>query len=176
MPSADQQQEFAERFSTVESDLFRYVLSAVIRHADALDVLQETATALWEKFDEYDRAQPFGPWARKFAHVQVLKYRLYKKLPSGRNVLLGQSAIDALSAEYEQHHLVLDARKAALKGCIQQLSEDDRQLLDWRYWENVNLREAAADTGTSEDKLYGRLRRIRRELGECIDRTLAKDM
>jgi RNA polymerase sigma-70 factor, ECF subfamily len=35
--------------------------------ADAEDIVQQTAIALWEKFDAYDPAQPFTPWACRFA-------------------------------------------------------------------------------------------------------------
>ena len=175
MSNSKDQHEFARLYAEIEDDLYRYVRAAVLRHADALDVLQETAMALWQKFGEYDRARPFGPWARKFVHVQVLKYRLYKKLPSGRSVTLSQAAIEAVHAEYEQHSMVIDMRLSALHACLDRLESEDRRLLDWRYWDNVNLRTTAADADTSEDQLYKRLGRIRRDLAECIDRTLAEE-
>jgi RNA polymerase sigma-70 factor (ECF subfamily) len=34
---------------------------------DAEDIVQQTAVALWERFDAYDPAQPFTPWACRFA-------------------------------------------------------------------------------------------------------------
>ena len=39
---------------------------------DVDDVLQQTATRLWAKWDEYDVDQPFTPWAIKFAYFEVL--------------------------------------------------------------------------------------------------------
>lgn len=35
--------------------------------ADAEDIVQQTALALWEKFDAYDSSQAFTPWACRFA-------------------------------------------------------------------------------------------------------------
>jgi RNA polymerase sigma-70 factor (ECF subfamily) len=36
---------------------------------DAEDIVQQTAVALWEKFDEYDPKLPFTPWACRFALI-----------------------------------------------------------------------------------------------------------
>ena len=41
--------------------------SALLISGCAHDIVQQTAIALWEKFDAYDPAQPFTPWACRFA-------------------------------------------------------------------------------------------------------------
>ncbi len=55
--------------------LFRYIYSLVTREADARDILQETSVALFRKWDQYDTARPFLPWAYRFAYFQVQKLR-----------------------------------------------------------------------------------------------------
>src|ERR1043166_1116934 len=61
------QQQFLSLFLRSEREVFRYVAASVPNVADAEDIVQQTAIALWEKFDAYDPAQPFTPWACRFA-------------------------------------------------------------------------------------------------------------
>ncbi len=50
-----------------EREIFRYVAALVSNVADAEGILQKTPMALWGKFDAYDPAQPFTPWACRLA-------------------------------------------------------------------------------------------------------------
>ena len=170
----DAEQQFADLFEGCQHDLLRYILGCVPRHSDALDILQETAAALWEKFDEYDPEKPFGPWARKFAHLQVLKYCLYRKREWQNLVAYSEQTQNALAQEYEQHADVLQARSDALTACIERLPSDDRVLLDQRYYKQENLRDVAKKAGKKEDQLYRRLNRIRQALMKCIDLRLTE--
>src|SRR5438552_15314324 len=61
------QQRFLSLFLRSEREIFRYVAVLVPNVADAEDIVQQTALALWEKFDAYDPKQPFTPWACRFA-------------------------------------------------------------------------------------------------------------
>src|SRR5512147_908276 len=61
------QQRFLSLFLRSEREIFRYVAALVPSVADAEDIVQQTALALWEKFDAYDPSQPFTPWACRFA-------------------------------------------------------------------------------------------------------------
>lgn len=108
------QGEFSALFEGCQHDLLRYVVGCVPSYSDALDILQETATALWLKFDQYDHSQPFAPWARKFAHIQVLKFCLYRQRRSAQFASFSQAAAAALEAEFAEHEQVLAARSAAL--------------------------------------------------------------
>ena len=61
------QQRFLSLFLRSEREIFRYVAVLVPNLADAEDIVQQTALALWEKFDAYDPNRPFTPWACRFA-------------------------------------------------------------------------------------------------------------
>ena len=64
---AEAQQRFLSLFLRSEREIFRYVAVLVPNVTDAEDIVQQTAMALWEKFDAYDPGQPFTPWACRFA-------------------------------------------------------------------------------------------------------------
>ena len=50
-------------FLASEKELFRYISALVPCVTDAQDLVQQTALALWRKFEAYDPRQPFTPWA-----------------------------------------------------------------------------------------------------------------
>ncbi len=77
------------------SGFFRYVAALVPNVADAEDIVQQTALALWEKFDAYDPSQPFTPWAWRFA-LNKTKHWLIRK-----DGVLGLTAIGAGSGNYQ---------------------------------------------------------------------------
>jgi DNA-directed RNA polymerase specialized sigma24 family protein len=61
------QQRFPSLFLRSEGEIFRYVAALAPKVTDAEDLVQQTALALWEKFDACEPAQPFTPWACRFA-------------------------------------------------------------------------------------------------------------
>ena len=65
--SSAAQQRFLSLFLRSEQEIFRYVAALVPNATDAEDIVQQTALALWEKFDAYDPTLPFTPWACRFA-------------------------------------------------------------------------------------------------------------
>ena len=60
-------EQFVRHFAGAEHEIYRYVLALVPNGSDAQDIVQETAVALWRKFDEYNPNEPFIPWACRFA-------------------------------------------------------------------------------------------------------------
>lgn len=57
--SAARHQEFVQLFSRDSWRLYRYILSAVLNHSDAEDILQNTSVVLWNKFDSFEPGSNF---------------------------------------------------------------------------------------------------------------------
>jgi RNA polymerase sigma-70 factor (ECF subfamily) len=152
-----------------QNDLLRYILPLVGCLDDAQDVLQETATALWQKFDQYDPGRPFLPWAKRFAHHEVLMYHRKRR----RYTFLTEELIGSLVERQTEQELDAQLLQTALRDCVQKLPEADRRLLDRRYAESgTNIQRLAAETGQTANILYKALARIRRQLLHCINQTL----
>ncbi|MEO0448361.1 MAG: sigma factor, partial [Verrucomicrobiota bacterium] len=69
--SSPQHDEFMRLFLENEHEVMRYVMALVPNFSDARDIVQETAVALWKRFDDYDTTLPFAPWACRFALNKV---------------------------------------------------------------------------------------------------------
>ncbi len=175
MTRTARQQEFTKRFAECERELLGYILTMVPSHADALDVLQEAAAAMWQKFDEYQTTGSFRSWAYQFSHIQVLKYRERQRYRDWMLKPFDESVVAALVSAREQHEAVLELRRGALEKCLEKLTSEQNDLLQTRYWNKTTLREAAARAGCSEDRLHRQLNKIRGLLRKCIDQTLVAE-
>jgi RNA polymerase sigma-70 factor (ECF subfamily) len=153
-----------------QNDLLRYILPLVGCLEDAQDVLQETAMAVWRKFDQYDSRQPFLPWAKRFAHNEVLMHHRKRR----RYTFLTPELIETLVERQSEQEQQAQQRRHALQNCIEKLPEADRLLLDQRYvTPGATIQQVAAETGGTANVLYKALARIRRQLLKCVNRTLA---
>ena len=160
------------QFARHEHDLFRYVLTLLPNWNDAQDVMQETAAALWQKFDQYDPGRPFLPWACQFAYHQVLNFRSRQKT---RRRMFSAAVVESLAVEWPEHSRAISAQREALDTCLGKLREADRQLLQHRYGEQTEIADLATQSGQTPNALYKSLQRIRRMLLECVTRTLATE-
>lgn len=155
-----------------QGELLRYILPLVGHLQDAQDVLQETATALWKKLDSYDRAQPFLPWAKRFARNEVLMHHRRRK----RFHFLSEELLDALEAA-ETASESDRRRREALDSCLAGLDAADRELIRARYAApDTNIQKLAASSGESQNVLYKALARVRRRLMDCVSGKLSAEL
>jgi RNA polymerase sigma-70 factor (ECF subfamily) len=59
-------ERFVRLFVETQRQILRYIPTLVPDVEVAQEILQETAVDLWRKFDQYDPALPFAPWACRF--------------------------------------------------------------------------------------------------------------
>ncbi|MBX2851902.1 MAG: sigma-70 family RNA polymerase sigma factor [Phycisphaeraceae bacterium] len=168
----DLSEEFARLYTSNQQTLYRYAISLVMRHEDAMDILQEASVAILRKMGSYQRDKPFLPWARRFVYLEVLRYRKSK----ARSIaMFDTEVLEQISLDAEQIEPLLEHRRTALRGCMTKLTPKQQELLQIRYSEDTNIHEVAEASGRSVHTLYDQLKRLRSALMECIDRQLRKD-
>ncbi len=159
--------QFVRLFVEAQPEIYRYILALTPDMHEAQEILQNTAVALWQKFDQYDATQPFVAWACRFAYYQTLKQRQLTRRPVR---YLSHDVLAIVAEERLKHGGHLDERRAALADCLAKLPENDRKLLDMRYGERTTIQDLARQSGQSANVLYKALDRIRRTLHDCVDR------
>ena len=173
MDSGQRHLDFSQRLERHHARLFSYVFSMVRNLDDAQDVLQETCLTLWEKYDDYDPQTPFCAWAFTVARFKVLSHVDRKRRRSRQfnpQVLAELAAIQASILPEES-----DARRDALRRCIEKLSQQQRSLL-WKCYETTrSVKQTAEQLGRTPHSVHNSLRWIRQKLMECIDHTLARE-
>ncbi|MDI6451336.1 sigma-70 family RNA polymerase sigma factor [Anaerobaca lacustris] len=162
--------QFVRLWIQHQNDLLRAIAPLVGSVNDAQDVLQETALALWRKFDKYDQRQPFLPWAKQFAKYEVLMYHRRRQ----RYTFLSEQLIDALAERQKEAETIGENHRRVLADCMNHLRDSDQRLLRLRYAEpGTTIQQIAEATGQTANALYKTLQRIRRQLLLCIERKLA---
>jgi RNA polymerase sigma-70 factor (ECF subfamily) len=173
VPDARRVEEFTALFTHHASRLTGYVMSLVPNWADAEEVLQNTNSVLWKKFDQFAPGSDFFAWACQIARHEVMHYRRSK----GRErVRFGDEFIEAIADEAVTFAGELDGLRTALAGCIGKLPEKDRQVIEERYREGATTRSAADVLGRSIDAVYKALGRVRKSLLECIEHELNREV
>ncbi len=165
---------FLRLFLQNERRLYAYILTLLPNRADADDVLQEASVVMWDKFDEHNPPDDFAAWGCRIAYFKVLDWN--KKSQRCR-VRFSQTMLErvAETAAERAATLQLDARRAALDGCLEKLRPADRNLLAQRFAEGETTASTAAKVGRSIDAVYKALAKIRQALFDCVTRTLAQE-
>src|SRR3954465_8092883 len=112
------QQRFLSLFLRSGREIFRYVAALVPNVTDAEDIVQQSAIALWEKFDAYDPGQPFTPWACRFA---LNKTKQWIERRQRWQALLENGLAEELAHRREELRPEMEARLRRLEGCLDKL-------------------------------------------------------
>ena len=78
--SEDNHEHFTRLLLESEPAMLRSIQVAVPHRADAREIMQETAVALWRQFDTYDSSRPFTNWAMGFARIETRRFELLDHL------------------------------------------------------------------------------------------------
>jgi RNA polymerase sigma-70 factor (ECF subfamily) len=173
MMSPDRKQMLSDLLQKDYRSLFGYVLSLVHHLDDAQDIVQDTCQTLWEKFDEYDPAQPFCPWAFGIARFKVLQhFERSQRCRTGFDAYAVTRLTDLWGQRPAERS---QARLEALRSCLTKLDQQQRTLLQQCYDGGATVREVAEKLGRSAPSLHNTLNRIRTALLKCIERTVAAE-
>ncbi len=160
------QQRFLSLFLRSEREIFRYVAALVPNVTDAEDIVQQTAMALWEKFDAYDPSQPFTPWACRFA---LNKVRQWIERRQRWQALLDHGLAEELMERRQELLTDFEMRLKHLEGCLGELPEEQRLLVEGYYYERVGIETLAERSGRTAAATYKMLQRIRHALQHCVE-------
>jgi len=154
--------------SLIERSLATYVYSLVPSASDAQDILQEVRITMWKHFAAFEPGSNARAWAQRIGLNQILNYRrAQKKHPA---TSLDEAFIEAVTSEIDRQHDHLDTQSESLKNCLLKLSEANRKMILWRYYEDCGVEEIAQKSHRSVDAVYRLLSRIRESLQDCVRR------
>lgn len=171
LPNKDRtadQQRFLSLFLRSEKEVFRYVAALVPNIADAEDIVQQTAVALWEKFDAYDPTLPFTPWACRFA---LNKVRQWMERHRRWQTLLTGGLAEEIRLRRDELRPELECRLRHLESCLARLPDEQRLLVEGYYYRRTPIKQLADTSGRTVASTYKTLQRVRQSLRRCIEGT-----
>ena len=167
-----EQQSYEEAFRRVLSHrtmLTAYVRAIVRDPHLTEDTFSDVTLEIVRCWQHYDQKRPFEPWARGVARriaLANLRERS-RELPG-----LDEAVLESIGLEMDQmgDETELEARKAALRKCLEQLSETNRHLVRLRYFEDRPYAEISQMVGRGLGALYVTFSRIHDALSRCVER------
>ena len=165
----DRTSNFMKLLVANQARIFVYILSLVPRKNDAEDVLQETLTEMWNKFDDYTEGTNFSAWGTTIARYKVFNYR---KKHWNNDVIFDERLAEMIEEKVEQKLGVATDYFTALKSCAEKLSSRDAELLKMRYEEGMTCKNIGKIFGITHQGVSKAMARIHAILLRCIRMTL----
>jgi len=161
--------QFFRYYNGAQKKLYAYLLMMVHNHSDAEDLLQETASALWEQYEQFDPNRNFAAWAIGIARNKAIDFLRQKRTT---RPMFSDSFYEKMSTLAEEESQNVDRRLLALRACVKQLSADNQRLLRLRFEEGIPIKKLSQNSPSSPQALYKKISRIYTSLYNCIHRTL----
>jgi RNA polymerase sigma-70 factor (ECF subfamily) len=166
--SARDGQRFVEILGAHERELFGYIFSLTANWDDSQEIMQRLRIRIWEQFDRYDHARPFGAWARAIAYYLVLAFR---KERSRQREYFTERVIQLLDEAYAKSSGGMGSSREALVDCLAKLPTQKQKMVT-DYYSPGGPADLARSLGMTANSLRQAVHRIRRQLHECVQRTL----
>lgn len=161
--------EIAAELAAVQPRLYGFILKRLADREQTLEVLQRTNLVICQKAEDFQDGSSFVAWAMTIARFQVMAWR--KSQDRGRLVFT-DSVDDLLDRSPDVEAESVDQRIPLLRGCLNKLRDADKELVQRRYRDGEPIQQVATYLGKSVDAVSMRLMRIRRQLAECVNRSL----
>lgn len=146
-----------------------YILSLVPNFSDADDIMQETITVMWRKFDKFEIGTDFAHWGLKVAYYCILDHR--KKYRRDQ-VVFSENIFHQIHEVAGRKQPDTDDRIRHLRRCIEKLGPADQRILKARYELNNGVKSLAVQLDRSIQYVYKHLSRIHHSLNLCVKRSL----
>jgi RNA polymerase sigma-70 factor (ECF subfamily) len=121
---------------------------------------------------EFDLEGSFFHWACGVAYNEIRNFLTVQR----RNRLyFDADLLELLAEEAKEEEELSEARLDALRSCMSNLSDRQRQILQRCYSRAASITEVAESLGRNRGALYKQLARLRGKLLACIRIRLARE-
>jgi RNA polymerase sigma-70 factor (ECF subfamily) len=169
MLSEVEQERFLRLWAEAQPAVAAFVHALVRDSTAAKDVLQETALVLFRRFGDYDGGRPFLAWALGVAKFQVLGFQ---RDEARSLVTFDTELFNRFTEAWAEQAPATSEQSAALEVCLERMGARPRQLLRWRYSEDLKSEEIARRLGTQAAAVRVALQRLREKLRLCVEKQM----
>ena len=132
--------------------------------ADAMDAIQDTILIMWEKLDTLRNPKAFKTWM-----IRILMHRCFRMLRGRKREIPMENVEDSEAAERLEEYLERD-EALDVQRTLQQISVDDRLVLQLFYFEDMSIREIATALSIKQEAVRMRLSRSRKRFQKQYER------
>jgi RNA polymerase sigma-70 factor (ECF subfamily) len=171
-PQDAETDEFVARLMEHRHRIYAFIAKQLVNPADVEDVFQRTSIVLWKKMADFDPEGSYFHWACGIAYNEVRNFLTVQR----RNRLyFDAELLELLAEEAKDEEELSEARLEALRSCMSNLSDRQRQILQRCYSGAASITEVAESLGRNRGALYKQIARLREKLLDCIRIRLARE-
>ena len=165
-------EDFVRELTSSQRRLHAFILSLLPDPAAAEDILQNTNIVIWRKSAEYTSGTNFLAWACQIAKHQVLSHIRDR----GRDKhVFDEVLVEQLATRSTEGSEPVTGMMAHLASCLEECTEEQRQLIRERYEPGGSVKQMVARRKTTPNKMSIMLTRLRRRLLNCVRRKVAQE-
>ena len=166
MDSLEISPDFLQHLTQYQLAIRGYIRGSIANQFDADDVFQKTNIILCRKADEWNREIPFLKWAFAVARYEVMGH--YRD-QSREKLVFNETVMELVMKDCEEVAPTVSQRAKQLKGCLAELSDENRFILRARYGTDQNLEQISKQVGRSVNGVKSLLKRLRKKIDGCIN-------
>ena len=157
------------RFMTYLVEYQQRILAVILylmpNKVDANDVLQETLSEMWNKFDSFEEGTSFLAWGIKIAKYKVMTFQ---RKNYNSKLCFSSSTLEMLDEEVQVGQNNYDDQLEMLNSCLKKLSVKEREYLNLRYAKNMTFKKIAERFNISIQGIFKAVSGIQARLLICI--------
>lgn len=146
-----EQRSFTELYDEYFDQVNRYLRYRAKNYWDADDLTTTVFIKALENFDQYNRSKSFGAWIFRIAQNTYIDYlRKKKEVPIQHAEWLSDQ--EDLTWQPEKH-LITEEERTHLKETMGLLTQDQRDVINLRYFADLKLSQIGEVIGKSESAI-----------------------
>ncbi|MBQ8935895.1 MAG: sigma-70 family RNA polymerase sigma factor [Oscillospiraceae bacterium] len=162
------QQAITELYERTYQDVYHTVRSVIHDEDTALDILQDAYIKGFESLDQLNDPRSYLPWMKRIA-VNRAKNELKRKKPMLFTDMENEDGDELPFQDEREEHLpdvVIDKQETTrlINEMLGTLSEEQRMVIGMFYYEQMSVKEIAAELGCSENTVKSRLNYGRKKI------------
>ena len=158
---------FTRLFIAHEKRIYGLIFALVPDHTAAQDILQETGSRLWRKFDSFEEGTDFAAWSLRVTRYVVMEWQqAQKRVP----LPMDEGELHDLADSYMEVQHGESEIRANLNECLLKLNDRQREVLRLVYTAGHTVIEVASIKGVSRRAIHKMLHKIKALLLDCIRR------
>jgi RNA polymerase sigma-70 factor (ECF subfamily) len=158
--------------------LTKFVMKRMGASEDKVEeIVEETAVAAWRGWNTFEHKSSYFTWLCRIALNKISDYyrdQVHHKSKIVVPLIEALTETDNKSLSPEEA-LVLKELKKSVNGCLDLMSPEKRQLLQYRYWYDMTYEEISKLLGISERAVEGRIYRAKEEFSEVYSSKFSKE-
>ncbi len=145
--------------------VYRFVLRIVRDESAAEDIVNDVFLDVWRSADKYEGRSSASTWILSIGRFKAIS-TIRRRAPE----FLDEQTANAIKDDADDPESALQKKDKGeiLRRCLDQLSVDQRQVIDLVYYHEKSVSEVAEVVGIPEPTVKTRMFYARRRLGELL--------